>query len=222
MPEESLGEPFRERHLARLLITLYFCGTPVTSLLEGNTRQLDSMTRLQAFDFWMREPGHLALALLHLQTTNDGSASPVNVADALTRMTDDAQIDKRRVPTAGSPYRLYADLDDQLSFLVSAGLVTDRPSFNKNQQHQIVLETTGIALVEKIFAECPAFLWYKAQGELIAAMYPSLEQLDLISMPYLAPELTPSLAAVAQLTPYVLMRATKLGLSLGEVRHVDV
>lgn len=221
MPEDSLGEPFRERHLARLLITLYFCGTPITSLLEGSTRQLDSLNRLQAFDFWMREPGHLALALLHLYSAEGGTLT-VNVGEAISRMTTDAQIDSRRVPAAGSPYRLYADLDDQLSFLVGAGLVTDRPSFNKNQQHQIVLETTGIALVEKIFAECASFAWHKAQGELIAALYPSLEKMDLIAMPYLAPELTPSLAAVVQLTPYVLMRATKLGLSLGEVRHVDV
>jgi hypothetical protein len=218
MPEDSLGDSFRERHLARLLITLYFCGTPVTSLLEGSTRQIDSPARLQHFDFWMREPGHLALALLQL----DGATTTINVTDALSRMTDDAQLDKRRVPTSGAPYRLYADLDEPLSFLVGTGLVIDRPSFNKNQSHEIVLESSGIALVEKIFAECPSFLWYKAQGELIAALYPQLEQIDLGAMPYLAPELTPSLAAIAQLTPYVLMRAAKLGLSLGEIRHVDV
>lgn len=221
MPEDSLGDSFRERHLARLLITLYSCGTSVTSLLEGSTRQIDSPAHLQHFDFWMREPGHLALALLHLHAAN-GLPVSLSVTEALSRMTDDAQIDKRRVPASGSPYRLYADLDDHLSFLVGTGLVTDRPSFNKNQQHQIVLETTGIALVEKIFAECPAFLWHKAQGELISAVFPLLEQLDLNAMPYLAPDLTPSLAAVAQLTPYVLMRAARLGLSLGEIRHVDV
>src|SRR5579872_2962805 len=64
LPADLSGAYF-ERRIARLLIVMYYCGTPVYSLLEGDTRQIDSMSLLQQFDFWVREPGHLTLALIH-------------------------------------------------------------------------------------------------------------------------------------------------------------
>lgn len=216
MPEDLIDDPFRERHLARLLITLYCCGEPVTSLLEGDTRQIESPARLQRFDFWMREPGHLALALLH-----DAATHP-SLAAHLTRMTADGELDKRRVPAPSAPYRFYATLDAYLSFLTGAALITDRPSFAKSQPHQVVLETAGITLVEKILAECPSFGWYKAQGDLIATQWTALERVDLTTMPYLAPDLTPALAAAVPLTPYVISRADQLGLREAAVAAIPI
>src|SRR5512141_747591 len=59
----SLSADF-ERHVARLLVVLYFSGQAVNGLIDGETRQIESLTALQRFDFWVREPGHLALALM--------------------------------------------------------------------------------------------------------------------------------------------------------------
>lgn len=225
MPEDLIDDPFRERHLARLLITLYCCGDPVTSLLEGDTRQIESPARLQRFDFWMREPGHLALALLHdAARTADTprTAAHASLATHLTRMTTDGELDKRRVPAPSAPYRFLVTLDAYLSFLTGAALITDRPSFTKNQPHQVVLETAGIALVEKILAECPSFGWYKTQGDLIAAQWAVLERLDLTTMPYLAPDLTPTLATAVPLAPYVISRADQLGLREAAVAAIPI
>ncbi|MBX3065156.1 MAG: hypothetical protein U0528_07940 [Anaerolineae bacterium] len=218
-PDPDPALTFRERHLARLLLTLYYSGTPISSLFEGETRQVDSPARIHRFDFWMREPGHLALALIYATAQYPVEMTPQRdaVIAALTRMTDAGALDVHRVAIAGSYLHAYADLDEHLAYLTSTALLTDRPSFTKGQQstHQIVLETPGIALVQKILAECPAYAWYKAQAEIIALCLPALEKIDVNTMPYLAPDLTPALAAVMPLTSLVSKRAA---LSFGELR----
>src|SRR5258708_564588 len=81
--QEGSPPQYFERHLARLLIVLYYCGQPTNSLLEGETRQVDSLWRLQQFDFWVREPGHLALALLRSYAS---SGERVSEAEAKLRI----------------------------------------------------------------------------------------------------------------------------------------
>jgi hypothetical protein len=224
MHESSPDASLRERQLARLLITLYYCGVPVNHLLEGHTRQIESPSRLHQFDFWMREPGHVALALLHCQRTTPASvaALPTPIGSMVARLLDADQVDTRRIPAHGSSFRVVADLDEHLSFLTGAALVSDRPSFNKNQPHQIVLEASGIALAEKILAECPSFGWYRTLGDVIVATYATLQHYDLNTMPYLAPDLTPTMATAVPLAPIIRVRAAALDLSFGEPRHVNV
>lgn len=212
-----------ERHLARLLISLYYAGQPVNSLLEGETRQVDSLWRLQQFDFWMREPGHLALALLRSY-----ASGPERFADskdqlkaAIEKMLTEDQADIRRVRQPGASYNMLEDLDYSLSFLTARALVSDRPSFARSRQfaHQVVLESAGVAFVHKILDQCPTFIWYRAQAELIAMYLPRLEHYDIAYMSYLAPELTPAMAATLPLVPFIRQRLDK---TLGDTAHVDV
>jgi hypothetical protein len=152
----------------------------------------------------------VALALLHTyRLTPALFVDAAELRGALTRMLADRQIDTRRVHISGSGVKVYADLDPLLAFLTSCALVVDRPSFSRSQptQHQIILETPGIALAEKIMAECPLFGWYRAQAEVIRRYFPALEQVDLTTMPYLQPDLTAGTAAVMPLTPIVTERA---------------
>jgi hypothetical protein len=192
-----------ERDIARLLITLHYCGRPVNSLLEGEMRQIDSIWELQRFDFWVREPGHLALALLDTATSDDEPRRA-----AIERLLQNDAIDIRRVGLSGSPYNVLEDFDFTLSFLTSRGLVSDRPSFvrSKNYGHQVILENAGIGIVEKILADCPSFLWYKQQCETVAQFLTQLELVDLTTMSYLQPDLTPIQAASAPLVPVVRAR----------------
>ena len=202
---------------------LYYAGQAVNSLLEGETRQVDSLWRLQQFDFWMREPGHLALALLRSY-----ASAPERYADtkdelqaALTRMLENEQADIRRVKQPGASYNILEDLDYSLSFLTARALVSDRPSFAKSRQyaHQVVLETAGVDLVHKILVQCSSFGWYRAQAELIAMYMPRLEHYDIAYMSYLTPELTPAMAATLPLVPFIRQRLDK---TFGDNTHVDV
>jgi hypothetical protein len=203
----EIGTEFFERRVARLLIAMYFCGSPANSLLEGETRQVESLTRLQQFDFWLREPGHLALALIsiRLATPDVFAESGEVLRKALDFILDSENVDRHRVE---SPWKSIADWDDTLSFLTSRALASDRPSFMKGQSHQIILETDGLALARRIISTCPSYNWYRVQGETITRFLPILATVDLTTMPYLAPNLTATTAATTRLTPLIRARMT--------------
>jgi hypothetical protein len=216
---QSETEPVQfERHIARLLIVLYYSGRPVNSLLDGETHQVDSLWQLQEFDFWIREPGHLALALLHGYSMEPARfADKMLLHEALNRMID--QGDDHRVTLPGAPYNIYEDFDYNLSFLSARALVSDRPSFSRNQTHQIVLESKGVEFVKQIFDSCPSFAWYRAQCETVRAFLPILQGYDLNLMTYLSPDLTPATAATMPLSPFIRQRYQQ---TLGALQHVDV
>ncbi len=203
----NLDSGTSERDIARFLTVLYYCGRPVSSLLDGETRQVDSIGQLQRFDFWVREPGHLALALLVQKPTPDSSQQR-----QLRRLVAGGQLDIRRIPVPSAPYSYLEDFGASMSFASSRALVSDRPSFAKSRSygHRLVLETRGIALVKQILAECPSFDWYRVQSELVAENIATLDAIDLSAMPYLESELSPAQAAVTPLLPVVQARYSAL------------
>lgn len=203
------------RHAARLLIALYICGQPVNSLLEGESRVLESKARLARVDFWLREPGHLALALLYsygtLPTSFQGREPLLRAA--LDRAIADNAADVRRVPLRGASLgaaRLTAYLDAILAFLSGTAVVSDRPGFQKGSRHLIILETPGLDFAQKLLSEAPMLSWYQVQGETIREFMNVLETLDLTVMPYLAPDITPALAMVQPFTPVIRERYARL------------
>jgi hypothetical protein len=204
-----------ERHVARLLIVLYYCGQPVARLLDGETREAESLWQLQQFDFWVREPGHLALALLRAYADVPESIKGTDLRAAVERMLNKDQVDIRRVPMPGAPYSIFSDFDDCLSFMTGRKLVSDRPSFvrTRGKAHRVVLETDGMELTRKILDTCPEFAWYRLQCELVAANINILSSFNLNGMDYLAPDMTPAMAAALAMAPYVRQRLEK---TLGE------
>ena len=221
--DSSLTAAYFERQVARLLIVLYHCGQPVASLIDGETRQIDSLGRLQQFDFWVREPGHLALALLDAYAAEPDTFSDrkQTLQEALDRVLKDCQADTRRVMLPGAPYHLFEDFDRPLSFLTSRALVSDRPSFtrSRSQSHRIILDAAGVKFVQQLFESCPSFAWYRLQCETVAAFFPALEKYDLSAMTYLAPDLTPAMVAAAALVPNIQRRYQRL---FGANSHVDL
>src|SRR5262249_32538141 len=151
-------------------IVMYYCGSPTETLLQGETRQIESLGRLQQFDFWVREPGHLALALLHARAANpttdlltgeilaEGASAlgDDSLRAEVHRLIADDLADKRRIDT---PWNFFDDFDSSLSFLTARSLASDRPTFvkSKTASHQVILEPDGVALVRQILKECPAF-----------------------------------------------------------------
>jgi hypothetical protein len=202
---------------------LYYCGQPVNSLLEGETRQVETIWRLQQFDFWVREPGHLALALLrsYASAPDRFAENEIKFREAFDRMLVDDQADIRRVKLTGTAQNFTEDLDASLSFLTARSLVSDRPSFARSRQfsHQIVLEAEGVKFVQKIFDSCPTFAWYRDQAELVATYFTRLEHYDLTFMSYLTPELNPATAATVPLIPYIRRRMATV---FGEISHVNL
>jgi hypothetical protein len=204
-PEVSLRLPDMERHVARLLIVMYHCGEPTNTLTEGQTWRIDSRGKLSRFDFWVREPGHLALALLDASQHKPSLIKDNALFKAtLDRMLENDQADIRRVMLPGAPVKpqgIAGELNLLLSDLAARALISDRPSFNKSGGHQIVLENAGAELAKKIMVEAPSFVWYGAQCAAVKAFWPLLESYDLATMPYLG--LSPLMVAVSPLIPVI-------------------
>ncbi len=199
--------PHLARHVARLLITLYHAGTSSHSLWDGETRQVGSIAQVRQFEFWLREPGHLALALLKIAAVQPAQAESIQTD--LAQMLIDDSIDHRRVQWPGAPLQSLPDLHEALSFLSSRALVSDRPSFSSGP-HQIVLETAGIEFVQRILETCPLFGWYDFLGQVVSRAWIGLAAIDLNTMAYLAPDLTPTQAASGSLLPIVRARLALL------------
>lgn len=209
---------FPERTLARLLITLYYSGQPNSTLLEGETRLIESKRTLITFDFWMREPGHLGLALLDCYRINSDQFSPVqrdSLQTLIPRLLTDDNADRHRVMATAS-YAVFSDLDHWLGHLTAAALVSDRPRFTRSRQAkitpQLILEPDGIQFTQKLLDQAPSLGWYRDQGETINACWNILAPLDLHAMSYLRPETTPTLASLQPLSPIIFKRSAILNL----------
>jgi len=209
---------FPERTLARLIVTLYCCGAPTSTLLEGETRLIDSKRALLGFDFWMREPGHLGLALLYCYQINPAQFTVIQQAalrELVPHLLSDQNADRHRV-AAGASYAVFSDLDHWLGHLTACALISDRPTFSRSRQAktfpQITLEPDGLQFAQKLFETAPSLGWYREQGAHIVTFWNLLTNLDLSTMSYLGPELTPTLAALQPLCPVIFKRNSELGL----------
>ncbi len=204
--------PHFERHVARLLIALYHAGSPTQGLWEGETRQIDSIGQLQQFEFWLREPGHLALGLLYIAQQQPSQAEAARTA--LGQLLIDDSIDRRRVIWPGAPFQALPELNEALTFLSSRALVSDRPSFGAGSgsraTHQIILETAGIELARQIIETCPLFGWYDVLGQMTTQFWQWLGSYNLLTMPYLPRDVTASQAAAAPLSMVVQARYAAL------------
>jgi len=185
-------------------------------MIDGDIRQIEPRSLFARIDFWVREPGHLALALIHAYGTGRFDKESPLYADfqkAVERMISDGQADSRRVALVGGsakPYNYNGELDSYLSFLSSRGLVSDRPSFDKSGRHRVVMETDGIRTTADILEKCPTLAWYKAQAETVHTFLPILETYDLAVMPYLGGGLSQLMASEIPLLPVIQERYSRL------------
>lgn len=204
--------PYFERHVARLLVALYHAGSPTQSLWDGETRQVDSITQLQQFEFWMREPGHLALALLYI--VGEQPAQVDAIRTALGQLLIDDSIDRRRIVWPGAPFQALPELNEAIAFLSGRALVSDRPSFGGGNgtraMHHIVLETAGIELARQIIETCPLFGWYDVVGLMTTQFWRWLGTFSLLTMPYLPRDITAAQVAVTPLLPLIQARYAAL------------
>jgi len=86
---------------------------------DGALSEMRSQLRLQALDFWLRNPDYLADELLN-EYDRIGDASLVEEA---RRILDDREPEVRRLPMTKYMFGAYEPLDDVLAPLVTYGLI---------------------------------------------------------------------------------------------------
>lgn len=158
----------RTQHAIRLLVLLSRCGEkPTDSDPPGMASVVRSEMRLQATDFWLRNPDYLADELITLVESGAVDGSYLGVAQALL---DDPEPDLRYYPMPKWLHGAYEPLDDAFSLLETYGLATTvrrgTPGQNVSQS-QFFLTDAGAAAAATL-AQDPVLGWYSAQVELVA------------------------------------------------------
>lgn len=126
---------------------------------------LRAQSRLQALDFWMRNPDYLANELLTaFEETDDKSL--VYLAE---RIFDDREPDLRRLPMIRYHFGAFEPLDNALSILVAAGLLKIRRQGSPGQvrEHIYLLTSKGREAMASLAAAAPELAWYRDRAAIV-------------------------------------------------------
>lgn len=158
----------RTQHALRLLVLMDRTGEPSA---DGDppmaTKAVRSELRLQAMDFWMRNPDYLADELI--SQVVDGKLPNPQLVVARS-LLDDPEPDLRYYPMPRWFYGAYEAIDDAMALLETYGLATFRRSGKpgtKSHRNQLFLTADGAAAVAAIATD-PVLGWYTRQAELVA------------------------------------------------------
>lgn len=160
----------RDQDALRLLFTLDACGTPAVPGRDPPeaVAVVHSQMKLQALDFWMRNPDYLANELLtEYETSKD--ASFLHAARAILESDEP---DLRRYPMVRYLYGAYEPLDDALSVLRAPELISIQRHGNPAQgvvtEHVFYLLRRGRETIARILSDYPDLSWYSDRSQLVA------------------------------------------------------
>ena len=155
----------RVQHAIRLLALMRWAGGPAGAPGDPANAVLAvrSELRLQALDFWLRNPDYLADELLNEVDAGQLDASYVAVAAALLT---DPEPSLRHYPMPRWLYGAYEPLDDAFAHLEAYGLAVMRrmPGGHRNQ---FFLMPDGVAAGDDLEAADSALSWYPRQVKLV-------------------------------------------------------
>jgi hypothetical protein len=167
------GEHRTTRHqdAVRLLFIMSEAGTvPSPAAPRGSVRVVHSQMRLQALDFWMRNPDYLADELL-TEYSAGTRADGLQIAGSILESDEP---DLRRYPMVRYLLGAYEPLDDALAVLRSAGLIEivreGDPDAGRVREHHFFLLASGHDAVSKLIEQAPPLRWYEARARLVASL----------------------------------------------------
>lgn len=200
----------------RLLFLLDRAGVAVEDgcPVEGAVRVVYSEKRLQALDFWMRNPDYLAaeiVAMIEDQRLERSEADTVRV------LLDDREPDLRRYPMVRWHFGAYEPIDDAFSKLVTAGLAVCRRSGDPTgrRRSNFYLLGKGADAAATIVEAEPSLIWYSDRATLVARIAGSdsgnaLKQRQYSHVDYAQTQIGSRFAAI---TDVVQQRLFDLGLA---------
>lgn len=154
----------RQQDAVRLLVLLHVCGTrPAPDPPRDDAvAAILAESRVQALDFWLRNPDYLALELLELYA-KEHDPSLVEKAE---RLIDDQA---RQFPTIRHFFGAYTELDAALNLLRCYGLAWDirRPSAMRRRRDVYLLQAGEDLLLTKLGPQ-PDLAWYVERARLVA------------------------------------------------------
>ena len=152
----------------RLLACIDAASTPVKDASFGAdvVATLRAQSRLQALDFWMRNPDYLANELLNdFETTGDPDS--IGLAQ---QILDSREPDLRRLPMVRFLFGAFEPLDNALSILRAAEFIRIKRQGTpgKVQEHIYLLTTKGRDAMIALSAMAEELAWYRDRAKVVA------------------------------------------------------
>lgn len=157
----------RLQHALRLMSLLSVCGEAIGGGdPDGMAAVVRSEKRLQALDFWLRNPDYLADEILNLIEADKLESSWNFLASELLTARE-PQL--HHYPMPKWFYGAYEAVDDAMALLETYGLakVRRRGSPPKRLQNSFFLTQTGAQAADEL-AQTPGIDWYSKQAQLVA------------------------------------------------------
>jgi hypothetical protein len=121
--------------------------------------------RLQAMDFWLRNPDYLAWELLDVAEQRGNSAL---IAEAARIMSAEEEPDLRTVPMLRWRHGAWERLDDRLSLLAAYGLASDvRRGVSLGGRRDLYLLAEGRRAAIDLLVRIPELSWYADRARLV-------------------------------------------------------
>ncbi|APH54451.1 Hypothetical protein GbCGDNIH9_8516 [Granulibacter bethesdensis] len=181
-----IDEPTRQfRDAMRLLFILTECGDPAGTPppVPNALRVISSQKSLQKMDFWVRNPDHLAHALLDVYGETNESKW-LRYAQAILG-TEEPEV--RRDAMAKYLYGAFEPIDTGLAPLISYGLAQTL-RHPQTRRLRFFLLDRGEQVASKMQAELPEAHWYSGRARLVAELCRGRSGEDLARMQYQQPE----------------------------------
>lgn len=167
-PNMARPSATRSQHAIRLLVLLQACGEAPTELDPlGMVAVVRSELRLQATDFWLRNPDYLADELITMVQSGEIDEQYLTVARTLL---EDPEPDLRYYPMPKWLHGAYEPLDDAFSLLETYGLasaVRRGTPGQSVQKTQFFLTQAGAQASAELSLDA-TLGWYSKQVVLVA------------------------------------------------------
>ena len=207
---------FIERDAVRIMFILYFCcddQLPFPGEYEDlHSRSIDSESKLQKIDFWIRYPDHLAAALL-FGCEAEGSLTKCKeeIKQIIRRIFSEQEPTRRWIPMRKYLHGAYEPLDTVMAFL-SSRMLANRRVVEWGHRTRYYLTSKGCSAVEGLLKECEESAWYKERCQLIQSFFKHLNGLDLRNRQYLEKDYaaTPNLETIGRIETDVRQRFFQL------------
>jgi hypothetical protein len=162
--EQDLIRYYKDRF--RILLVLYFFSEET-----GDTnfpKLFYSEIKIQAIDFFLRNPDYLSLQLLRM--AENGEKDPAAIKLIVKKIYRDNEPDIRRVEMEKFFYGAYEDIDDIIAFLVSRGLIRYESKLRTNTtvaEKHYYLTARAVASIANAKSTLTATKWYFNRFEVI-------------------------------------------------------
>lgn len=156
------------QHAIRLLVLLDGCGDPVAQGdPEGCVAVIRAELRLQALDFWLRNPDYLAGELLSMLEVGDLPAD--EYLPVIEDLLESPEPDLHWYPMPRWHHGAYEAIDDAFSVLSAYGLaqVRRKGGIRKTARSQFFLTDAGRTAVDDLRSE-EVLSWYTDEVKLVA------------------------------------------------------